>query len=649
MMFAELLGHPGVRETCQLQGPVGVMAFHGGSLEQTTDIIADHVAAASGASLYAVVQPPDLRWHIPSKLVDPAQSPALADFVDHVDTAIAVHGYGRNGLFTTLLVGGRNRELAAHVRTVLAGHLDGYDVVDDLDAIPVELRGLHPDNPVNRLRADGVQLELPPRVRGLGPFWAEHDGPGLTPAHRGPHRRAGRGRPHGVTPGPGARGRPTGERRRPVDADRPPRKLRPWTCASSSSPSRAPATSSSWPSPTPPRRAASTASSARTTTCGWATVSALPGPTDAWVTLGAIARETSRIRLGTLVTLGHVPPARSARHRRGPGRPDERRPGRARHRRRLVRRRAHRLRHPVPDPRRALRPARGAAADHHRAVAHAARLPVLVRGRPLHAWSAHRRCPSPSSPAARRSSSAGGGPKRTPRLAAAYAAEFNLPFTPIDGYRQQVQRVREACEAIDRDPDDLVYSAALVVCCGENEEEVGLRAGRIGRAATSSASNGAAGSPAEVIDTHRRPTPRPAPAGSTSRSSTSTTSTTSTCSPRRSTASCPDPTASTVCRGVGVFPPSWSGRVGRRQDRAASRKVSTTRSRSASVRLVKNGQAQQPGADVVGHRARRRSGRDPLTARRAVQGHVVEGGVDAVARAWPPAPGSRVRRSGSST
>lgn len=180
-MFAELLAHPGVEERCDLRSPFGVMAFHGGSLEQATDVIADRVAAESGASLYAVVQPTDLRWHIPSKLVDPAQSPALAAFVEHVDTAIALHGYGRDQLFTTLLVGGRNRELAAHVRAVLAEHLGWYAVVDDLDAIPVELRGLHPDNPVNRLRASGVQLELPPRVRGLGPFWAARAEPGLPP------------------------------------------------------------------------------------------------------------------------------------------------------------------------------------------------------------------------------------------------------------------------------------------------------------------------------------------------------------------------------------------------------------------------------------------------------------------------------------
>jgi len=180
-MFAELLAHPGVEERCDLRSRFGMMAFHGGSLEQTTDVIAERVATTSGSSLYAVVQPPDLRWHIPSKMVDPAASPALTTFVDHVDTAIALHGFGRNGMFTTLLLGGRNRELAAHVRSVLADHLDGYTVVDDLDTIPVELRGQHPDNPVNRLRRAGVQIELPPRVRGLGPFWADHRGDGLAP------------------------------------------------------------------------------------------------------------------------------------------------------------------------------------------------------------------------------------------------------------------------------------------------------------------------------------------------------------------------------------------------------------------------------------------------------------------------------------
>lgn len=184
-MFDELLAHPGVIEELELRSPVGFLAFHGGSLEQGTDDIARVAAERAGASLYTVVQPPDLRWHIPSKLIDPAVSSNLRRFLEHVDVGIAVHGYGRAGLFTSLLLGGRNRELAAHVGGCLRRHLDGYTVIDELDAIPVELRGQHPDNPVNRPVGGGVQLELPPRVRGLGPHWADHD-----PATRTPHTEA---------------------------------------------------------------------------------------------------------------------------------------------------------------------------------------------------------------------------------------------------------------------------------------------------------------------------------------------------------------------------------------------------------------------------------------------------------------------------
>jgi phage replication-related protein YjqB (UPF0714/DUF867 family) len=111
---------------------------------------------------------------VPSANVDPAASSALASFLDHVDVVIALHGYGRSGSWTTLLAGGRNRDLAARVRAHLAPALPGYDVVDDLVAIPRELRGFHPDNPVNRPRHGGVQLELPPRVRGLGQYWIDH-------------------------------------------------------------------------------------------------------------------------------------------------------------------------------------------------------------------------------------------------------------------------------------------------------------------------------------------------------------------------------------------------------------------------------------------------------------------------------------------
>jgi phage replication-related protein YjqB (UPF0714/DUF867 family) len=168
-MFAELLASPGVVQDVELRSSFGVMAFHGGSLERRTDEIARRVADAAGASLYAVALPEDLRWHVPSKYVDPAASPSLAAFVDHVDVAMAVHGYGRDGWWTSILLGGCNRELAVHVGAHLGVALPHYDVVDDLAAVPVELRGLHPDNPVNRCRFGGVQVELPPRARGRGP------------------------------------------------------------------------------------------------------------------------------------------------------------------------------------------------------------------------------------------------------------------------------------------------------------------------------------------------------------------------------------------------------------------------------------------------------------------------------------------------
>jgi phage replication-related protein YjqB (UPF0714/DUF867 family) len=164
--FAELLETPGVEEVCELGSRFGLLAFHGGSLEVGTDVIASVAARRSGASLYVVRQPDNLRWHVPSDEFDPASSEALTAFVDHVDVGVAIHGYGRENMFTTLLLGGRNRTLAAELRAALSARLDdGFVALDDLELIPLALRGQHPRNPVNRLRTGGVQLELPPRVR----------------------------------------------------------------------------------------------------------------------------------------------------------------------------------------------------------------------------------------------------------------------------------------------------------------------------------------------------------------------------------------------------------------------------------------------------------------------------------------------------
>jgi phage replication-related protein YjqB (UPF0714/DUF867 family) len=179
--FAELLATSGVVEACVLRSRFGFMAYHGGSLEEMTDVVAATAAERAGASCYEVRQPADLNWHIPSHRVAPAESPMLAGFVDHVDVVITIHGFGRRGLFTSLLVGGRNRDLADHVGGHLRAALPAYSILTDLHAIPRELRGLHEANPVNLPRRQGVQIELPPRVRGSSALWADWEGPGLTP------------------------------------------------------------------------------------------------------------------------------------------------------------------------------------------------------------------------------------------------------------------------------------------------------------------------------------------------------------------------------------------------------------------------------------------------------------------------------------
>jgi alkanesulfonate monooxygenase len=93
----------------------------------------------------------------------------------------------------------------------------------------------------------------------------------------------------------------------------------------------------------------------------------------------------------------------------------------------------------------------------------------------------------------------GHGAKRTPALAAKHADEFNLPFGSLDGFVQQRARVREACEAAGRDPDSMRFSAALVLCTGRTETELAQRAAAIGREVPELRENGAAGTPDEVV------------------------------------------------------------------------------------------------------------------------------------------------------
>jgi len=182
--YAELLAMPGVIEQCDLRGTFGFMAYHGGALEETTDVIARQAARRCGASYYGVLQPESLQLHFPSITVTPDGSESLRTFLDHVDTVVTVHGFHRITMRTSILLGGRNRELAAHIARHLRTAMPHYEAVDNLKKIPVELQGLHERNPVNVPPNAGVQIELPPRARGVGTFWADHKGDALVPHTR---------------------------------------------------------------------------------------------------------------------------------------------------------------------------------------------------------------------------------------------------------------------------------------------------------------------------------------------------------------------------------------------------------------------------------------------------------------------------------
>jgi F420-dependent oxidoreductase-like protein len=227
----------------------------------------------------------------------------------------------------------------------------------------------------------------------------------------------------------------------------------------------------------------------------------LPGPTDAWVTLGGIARETSTIRLGTLVT--------SATFRLpGPlaitvAQVDDMSDGRVE---------------------------LGLGAGWYEAEhdAYGIGFPPLGErfdrleeqleiitglwatpvGETFDSPGGH--YPVTASPALPKPVQSpvpivigGGGPRRTPALAARFASEFNVPFVPVEFFTAQCDRVRAACEAIDRDPATMSFSIALVLCCGADEAEVVRRAAAIGREPDELRENGAAGTPEEVIATLR--------------------------------------------------------------------------------------------------------------------------------------------------
>ena len=225
----------------------------------------------------------------------------------------------------------------------------------------------------------------------------------------------------------------------------------------------------------------------------------LPGPTDAWVTLAGLARETSMIRLGTLMTsvtfrypgplaisVAQVDQMSGGRVELGIGAgwfeaehtaygipfPD-------------TRERFDRLEESLTVVSGLWTTPPGDRFDfdgRYYPVVDSPALPKPVQ--------------SPRPPIL----VGGKGKVRTPALAARFADEFNIPFESLEASRAIFGRVREACTAAGRDPASLTYSNALVLCCGRDEAELSRRARAIGREVDELRANGLAGTPDEVVD-----------------------------------------------------------------------------------------------------------------------------------------------------
>jgi F420-dependent oxidoreductase-like protein len=225
----------------------------------------------------------------------------------------------------------------------------------------------------------------------------------------------------------------------------------------------------------------------------------LPGPTDAWTTLAGLARETSTIRLGTLmtsatfrlpgplaITVAGVDHMSGGRVELGIG---------------AGWYEAEHTAYGIPFP------PTGERFD--RLEEQLEVLTGLWRTPPGETFSfAGRHYPVVDSPALPKPVQqphpplliGGMGRRRTPELTARFAAEFNVPFASLDDTRTQFGRVREACERIGRDVGSLVLSNALVLCCGADEAEVQRRAKAIGRDADDLRAHGVAGTPDEVVE-----------------------------------------------------------------------------------------------------------------------------------------------------
>ena len=222
--------------------------------------------------------------------------------------------------------------------------------------------------------------------------------------------------------------------------------------------------------------------------------SGLPGPTDAWVTLAGLAVQTSRIRLGTLVspatfrlpgplaiTVAQVDQMSGGRAELGLG---------------AGWFEAEHTAYGIPFPPMA---ERGARLEEQLEIITGlwgtAEGGTFSFSGTYYSLSGSPALPKPVQRPHPPVVVGGSGPRRTPRLAARFAGEYNIPFASVADSAAAFERVRRACQEAGRDPGTMVYSAAQTVCCGRDEAEVARRAEAAGQPQA-----GLAGSPAEVVD-----------------------------------------------------------------------------------------------------------------------------------------------------
>jgi F420-dependent oxidoreductase-like protein len=226
----------------------------------------------------------------------------------------------------------------------------------------------------------------------------------------------------------------------------------------------------------------------------------LPGPTDSWVTLGGIARETSTIRLGTLVT------SATFRHP-GPlaisvAQVDEMSSGRVEFGIGAGWFEKEHLAYAIPFP--PLRERFARLTEQLELITGLWTAPVGETFDYAGAHYAVNDSPALPKPVQRPHPPiiiGGTGAKKTPRLAATFADEYNVAFAPLDTITTQFDRVREAVDAVGRPADSMIYSAAFVVCAGRDEAEIARRAAAIGREVDELRSNSPlAGTPNQIVD-----------------------------------------------------------------------------------------------------------------------------------------------------